>query len=118
MMIKNKFCTHCKEPITCKVEDIENCDCSKVTVSGQLRAFLANSYHKCLCNNCLEKFEKMAEFSKDNVLPLRRSQMIESTHYYMENDYFVFTELYHFLKGQCCGNSCRHCVYGFKNRYL
>ncbi|MHC5200819.1 cysteine-rich CWC family protein [Myroides sp. LJL119] len=117
-MTKNKLCTHCKAIIDCRAEDIVNCDCTKVNISGELRVFLAKSYHKCLCNNCLGKFEQMLEFSKENQLPLRRSQMQEMTHYYMENGYFVFTELYHFLKGQCCGNGCRHCVYGFKNRYL
>ncbi|KAF0292766.1 uncharacterized protein FJT64_000153 [Amphibalanus amphitrite] len=24
----------------------------------------------------------------------------------------VLTRLRHFLRGQCCGNACRHCVYG------
>ncbi|MHC5308657.1 cysteine-rich CWC family protein [Myroides sp. LJL116] len=117
-MDKNKNCTHCLEPIQCKVEDIGNCDCSKVDVSGDLRVFLANSYHKCLCVSCLEKFQKMLEYSKENIFPSRRSQMIEGVHYYIEGGYFVFTEQYHLSKGQCCQNGCRHCVYGFKNRYL
>lgn len=116
--MSKQLCTHCKNEIVCRVDAIELCDCTKVEISAELRAFLAQSYHKCLCNTCLERFDKYAQFTKENQLPLKRSQMIESVHYYIENEYFVFTELYHFLKGQCCQNGCRHCVYGFKNRHL
>ena len=42
------------------------------------------------------------------------SYLIEQLHYYKEDGYFVFTELYHYLKGQYCGNKCRHCAYGNK----
>lgn len=38
--------------------------------------------------------------------------LVENTHYYKEGPYLVFTELYHYLKGRCCGNGCRHCAYG------
>jgi ATP:cob(I)alamin adenosyltransferase len=27
----------------------------------------------------------------------------------------VFTEYFHLRRGTCCGNSCRHCPYGFEN---
>ncbi|MEO8853246.1 MAG: DUF5522 domain-containing protein [Ginsengibacter sp.] len=40
--------------------------------------------------------------------------MIEGLHYYYENGYFVFTELYHLQRGYCCKNKCRHCAYGIK----
>ena len=117
-MSEKKVCTHCKAVIDCNTVAIANCDCSKVEVSNEVRSFLAGSFHKCLCNSCLQSFEVLSEKSKGQEFPKRRSQMIEGEHYYMENEYFVFTELYHFMKGQCCQNSCRHCVYGFKNRYL
>lgn len=117
-MSKSKVCTHCKAPIDCNTEDINNCACTEVSISNATRMFLGGSFHKCLCNNCLTKFNDMVEFAKDKELPKRRSEMEEGVHYYMENEYFVFTELYHLMKGQCCQNGCRHCVYGFKNRYL
>ncbi len=117
-MEKNRKCTHCLVPIECNTQDVTNCDCSKIKISTQVQNFLAGTYHKCLCNSCLQKFEQMVDISKDMDFPARRSQMVEGVHYYIENGYFVFTELYHFLKGQCCQNGCRHCVYGFKNRYL
>lgn len=117
-MSKSKVCTHCKSEIICNVDDINNCECKEISISNSTRLFLASSFHKCLCNNCLTKFDEMVKFASNNEFPKKRSQMIEGVHYYMENEYFVFTELYHLMKGQCCQNGCRHCVYGFKNRYL
>jgi len=117
-MSKDRVCTHCKTAIVCNTEDIQACDCSKVSISNDTRVFLAGSFHKCLCNECLTKFDQMITSCKGKEFPKRRSEMQEGVHYYMENEYFVFTELYHMMKGQCCQNGCRHCVYGFKNRYL
>lgn len=117
-MTKNKVCTHCKMPIDCQPEAIEQCFCSQVHLSLNTRNFLRSSFHKCLCTNCLEKMEQLVQEAQTNEFPTTRSEMLEGKHYYIENGYFVFTELYHLLKGQCCQNGCRHCVYGFKNRYL
>ncbi|MEC4112533.1 cysteine-rich CWC family protein [Myroides pelagicus] len=117
-MEKNKVCTHCKQEIVCKADDIVNCACSQVELAETTRIFLKQSYHKCLCNSCLEKFNELVLSAKGKELPTRRSEMVEGLHYYIENGYFVFTEYYHLLKGYCCQNGCRHCVYGFKNRYL
>jgi len=36
-------------------------------------------------------------------------------YYYNEQGYIVLTEKYHLQKGSCCGNSCRHCPYNYKN---
>ncbi len=42
-----------------------------------------------------------------------RNELQEGVHYYInENGYWVFTELYHKLRGYCCGNGCKHCPYG------
>lgn len=116
--MKQLLCTHCRAPITCNTEDIRNCDCKQIDLNPDTVSFLAKTYHKCLCNDCLKKFDELVMLSGQNVFPKRRSEMIEGLHYYMEDGYFVFTELYHLMKGQCCQNGCRHCVYGFKNRYL
>ncbi|MBB1148632.1 MULTISPECIES: cysteine-rich CWC family protein [unclassified Myroides] len=117
-MTKNKKCTHCKAAITCQSEQIDRCECSQVQLHPDTRVFLRSSFHKCLCNACLEQMNLLVAQAKTEVFPRKRNEMVEGKHYYVENGYFVFTELYHFLKGQCCQNGCRHCVYGFKNRYL
>ncbi len=40
----------------------------------------------------------------------------EGEDYYLENDFFVFTEKYHLERGHCCQSGCRHCPYGFKKQ--
>lgn len=39
----------------------------------------------------------------------------EDIHYYMENGFMVFTEVYHRARGRCCGNACRHCPFEHAN---
>ncbi len=39
----------------------------------------------------------------------------ENVHYYMDGGFMVFTQAYHLARGNCCGNKCRHCPYGFVN---
>lgn len=116
--MKKTYCTHCKTEIICNTEDISQCDCKKVSIQPETTYFLGSTFHKCLCNACLSKFDDLVTYAKTHELPKKRSEMDEGVHYYMENNYFVFTELYHLMKGQCCQNGCRHCVYGFKNQYL
>lgn len=35
--------------------------------------------------------------------------------YYNEQGYVVLTEAFHLKRGDCCGNGCKHCPYGYKN---
>jgi Family of unknown function (DUF5522) len=35
--------------------------------------------------------------------------------FYIENGFHVFTEAYHLKRGTCCGSSCRHCPFQYKN---
>ncbi|MBU6167938.1 MAG: hypothetical protein KGQ86_02790 [Bacteroidetes bacterium] len=46
--------------------------------------------------------------------PLKPSSLKEGIHYYVISGKWVFTEFYHLLRGHCCKNGCRHCVYGPK----
>jgi len=42
--------------------------------------------------------------------------LIEGTHYYInEEGFVVLTEQYHLEKGYCCGNGCKHCPYEYEN---
>jgi hypothetical protein len=79
-------------------------------------AFLKRTNFNCLCNKCLVEINELIVQSKQYQFPTQRSEMILNKHYYIENGYFVFTELYHYLRGKCCESGCRHCAYGFKNR--
>ena len=43
-------------------------------------------------------------------------ELIEGTHYYLNEDGFVvLTEQYHLEKGYCCGNGCTHCPFEYEN---
>ncbi|MEP7277568.1 MAG: DUF5522 domain-containing protein [Bacteroidota bacterium] len=33
--------------------------------------------------------------------------------YYTDEGYVVFTEKYHWARGYCCGNGCRHCPFRY-----
>jgi len=42
---------------------------------------------------------------------LEKKEFIQGIHYYLDGDRVVFTALFHFERGTCCGNKCRHCPY-------
>ena len=45
-----------------------------------------------------------------------KKDFIQGIHYYLEGDRVIFTTLFHFQRGQCCGNQCRHCPYDPKHQ--
>lgn len=111
--MRDTKCTHCHISLICRADDIKSCNCQKIVLQEATIQFLKDKTdHDCLCNDCLKKFDTMMQYSKDHPFPKRPTDLVENVHYYMENGFFVFTELYHFLKGRCCKNGCRHCVYG------
>lgn len=41
--------------------------------------------------------------------------LIEGIDYYLnEEGYFVFTEVHHLKRGNCCKNECKHCPWKYK----
>lgn len=50
---ETKMCERCNEQFECKCGDIINCDCSKVQLSVEERAFIESRYTDCLCVHCL-----------------------------------------------------------------
>ena len=112
MLIKN--CGKCSKEICCNNANIEECICSTVRLSPQTQKFLSNTFFDCLCTNCLEELNRNVAHAGVFSFPDKKDEFIEGIHYYLDGNRWVFTELYHILKGTCCGNGCRHCVYGFK----
>jgi len=110
---KQTYCSRCDTPFECRVFDIEHCQCSSVNISDNTKAFLASTQHTCLCKNCLLELNTLVNKHPIQDCP-SSTALIENLHYYIESGYFVFTELYHYLKGTCCKNNCRHCAYGYK----
>ncbi len=108
-----KNCGKCKKEIFCNIQDIKKCPCSSVDLNRETREFLTKTYFDCLCNTCLETLKRKVIAAKSHSFPTEKNVFIEGVHFYKEGNMWVFTELYHLLKGSCCGNGCRHCVYGY-----
>lgn len=107
-------CSRCEASFECKVGDISNCQCSTVKVSGETHEFLAKTHYGCLCKKCLEELNRAVKARGVYKFPVSPELLVEDLHFYREDGFFVFTEFYHILRGNCCGNGCRHCAYGFK----
>lgn len=43
--------------------------------------------------------------------PNKPQPLVEKVDFYIENGYYVFTEVYLKKRGYCCSNGCRHCPY-------
>lgn len=107
-------CSRCNEGLECNVNDIENCNCSKIELKPETTEFLKKTHYKCLCNGCLEKLNYFETLDKEYKHPTIPAEFVPHIHYYIENGFWVFTEFFHYQKGKCCQNGCRHCAYGFK----
>jgi len=44
-----------------------------------------------------------------------KKDFVKDVHYYLEGDRIIFTSLFLFERGQCCGNYCRHCPHDPKH---
>ncbi|MEO6819695.1 MAG: cysteine-rich CWC family protein [Ginsengibacter sp.] len=113
---EEKYCPKCNNTFTCKMGDIANCQCNAIQISENTTQFLENAFYDCLCKSCLQKIDQNIKASKRYHFPTQKEMFIEGLHYYLDNNNWVFTELYHTLRGFCCQNGCRHCVYGFKKQ--
>ena len=115
MPATTNLCPRCHQPFLCKPDDVVHCDCTHVQLSEGTLAFLQKTTYGCLCNACLIHFEKLFQ-ETENIRHLPMTDLKEGVHYYIEDGRWVFTERYHMLKGYCCENGCRHCVYGFNRQ--
>lgn len=113
---EEKYCPKCGQPFICKVGDIAKCQCTSVQISEATKDFLAKTNYDCLCKDCLSKTDHDVKMAKGYIFPTQKEMFIEGLHYYNEKGNWVFTELYHLLRGYCCQNGCRHCVYGFTQK--
>ncbi|MDZ7936497.1 MAG: DUF5522 domain-containing protein [Emticicia sp.] len=76
--------------------------------------YLEKTYFSNICQSCTQSLENLLLDASKTPFPEKGMPMIENVHYYIENGFWVFTELYHLSRGHCCKNGCRHCAYGFK----
>ena len=109
-----KKCQRCQQEFDCLTEDIKNCHCNSINLQSETKEFLSKTFYDCLCSSCLQELDAYSEKVKQYPFPENRTMFVPEVHYYIEGQYWVFTEFYHYGKGRCCGNNCRHCAYGFK----
>lgn len=111
---EEKYCPKCNSTFTCKMGDIANCQCNTVQLTEAARKYLSKTSFDCLCQACLTKVNHDVKVASGHQFPTQKEMFIEGLHYYKEGNNWVFTELYHMLRGECCKSGCRHCVYGYK----
>lgn len=112
--IKSKSCPRCSISIECKPYDIANCACSTISISNKTKIFLYRVGLDCHCNACLEHYDAILSQHENLPFPTKKEHFIEGLHHYKEGKTWVFTEIYHLLRGHCCESNCRHCPFGYK----
>ena len=118
MSEKDKICPRCKKKFVCQSDNISACACSGLLISNATRTFLAQTFYSCVCAECLRELDTLVAKQKEFPFPGRGGELIEGVHYYKEDIYRVFTEFYLISRGYCCRSGCRHCPYGFKEKYM
>lgn len=79
------------------------------------REFLDKSFYHNLCPDCVPVITRLVGQAEKQKMSAPRNSLKEHIHYTLEEGNYVFTELYHVIKGYCCQNGCRHCPYGFRS---
>ena len=108
-----KKCSRCSKHFQCHSENINQCECNTVELTTDSKEYLAKTQYDCLCTACLIEINSYSELKKQYPFPDHPSKYVQGIHYYIENNFWVFTNYYHYLKGSCCKNNCRHCAYGY-----
>lgn len=104
------ICVKCQSNFNCNKQDIENCHCYAFNFNQKTKKIISENYKNCLCNKCLKLFNQF-ELNEINEDSDKKISLIENKHYYIENNLWVFTEYYHYLRGKCCENNCKNCIY-------
>ncbi len=55
---EEKNCPKCNLVFECKAGSIMQCQCSKIQISAEERAYIETKYDECLCINCLIRLQK------------------------------------------------------------
>jgi len=50
---EQKNCPRCEKGFECKAGDVTNCQCTRINLTIEERAFIEDRYSDCLCINCL-----------------------------------------------------------------
>lgn len=107
-------CDKCNENHNVSLLDINELVNNENNISDDIKSYLSKTNFQKLCKNCLSEIKQYDVLKSKYPFPNSPSQYENNVHYYIEGNYWVFTSFYHYLKGNCCKNKCRHCAYGYK----
>ena len=62
---EQRYCPRCNKTFECKVGNVAQCQCSKIVLSEEEKAFIADRYQDCLCLNCLLDLQNKYTFFKE-----------------------------------------------------
>ncbi|GGX58590.1 DUF5522 domain-containing protein [Saccharospirillum salsuginis] len=113
----DKTCSECRTVFDCAAGGSTGCWCNDFPP-----VMAPDPSLSCVCPSCLAKTlrqrirETCDTLDRTACLALARpyrdrKPLIEHLDYYLEDGNWVFTEWFHWKRGQCCGNACRHCPY-------
>lgn len=63
-----KDCPRCKANFECKPGNITQCRCCDVKLTAEQRAYIAERYSDCLCNECLAYLSNELNFFKERYI--------------------------------------------------
>ncbi|TMI65686.1 MAG: hypothetical protein E6H07_07180 [Bacteroidetes bacterium] len=67
-MHEHKSCPRCKNNFECKPGNITQCQCYGFKITDELRVYMEQRYHDCLCRNCLEYLSHELNFFKEKYI--------------------------------------------------
>jgi hypothetical protein len=60
-----KRCPRCRQLFECKAGSIGQCDCTRITLTEEEKAFIGRQYEDCLCLACLTDLKNNYIFFKE-----------------------------------------------------
>ncbi len=98
-----KGCWCSRYPQIMPLETARGCqcpECLRKTIAARIQAFTETAQHE-------EILETAARY--------RHNPLVEGIDYRIEKGLYVFSAWYHYKRGHCCGNGCRHCPYSSRS---
>ena len=65
---EEKKCPRCGSLFECKAGTISQCQCTFVNMGAEQRAYIAERYHDCLCNTCLQYLSNELNLFKEKYI--------------------------------------------------
>ncbi len=56
--MESKQCVRCRSEFECKPENIGECQCSRIQLNDDERAFIKSAFEGCLCLTCLQELKR------------------------------------------------------------